>query len=104
MSDMNEYTPDLFELIDEDGNKKQFEMIDAVELDGEQYYAMMPFLDEGEVPDEDNLELVILKSVYENDEEILASIEDDEEYFKVGAYFMKRMEEAMDDFEDEENE
>ena len=25
MSEMNEYTPDLFELIDEEGNKKQFE-------------------------------------------------------------------------------
>ena len=33
MSEMNEYTPELFELIDEDGNKKQFELIDAAEIE-----------------------------------------------------------------------
>ena len=42
MSEMNEYTPELFELIDEDGNKKAFELIDATEIDGEQYFAMVP--------------------------------------------------------------
>ena len=26
MSEMNEYTPELFELIDEEGNKKAFEL------------------------------------------------------------------------------
>lgn len=41
MSEMNEYTPELFELIDEDGNKKQFELIDAAEIDGEEYFAMI---------------------------------------------------------------
>ena len=35
MSDMNEYTPELFELIDNEGNKKTFELIDAAELNGD---------------------------------------------------------------------
>ena len=56
MSEMNEYTPDLFELIDEEGNKKQFELIDVAEIEGEQYFAMLPAVEEraeGEEDDED---------------------------------------------------
>lgn len=50
MSEMNEYTPELFELIDEEGNKKNFEMIDAAELDGEQYFAMVPAVEPATTP------------------------------------------------------
>ena len=60
MSEMNEYTPDLFELIDEEGNKKQFELFDAAEIDGEQYYAMLPAIEDEEFLDSD-CDLVILK-------------------------------------------
>ncbi len=102
MSEMNEYTPELFELIDGDGNKKTFELIDAAELNGEQYFAMVPA-----VEDEDFLngdcDLVILKSIYENGEEILASIDDDSEFMEVSEFFLQRMEEAME-FCDEEEE
>ena len=42
MSEMNEYTPELYELEDELGNKRDFEMIDALEIDGQQYFAMTP--------------------------------------------------------------
>lgn len=98
MSEMNEYTPELFELIDEDGNKKNFEMIDAAEIDGEQYFAMVPAVENDDYLESD-CDLVILKAVEDNGEEILASIEDDEEFEKVGAFFMKRLEEAMDECE-----
>lgn len=102
MSEMNEYTPELFELIDGDGNKKTFELIDAAELNGEQYFAMVPA-----VEDEDFLngdcDLVILKSIYENGEEILASIDDDSEFMEVSEFFLQRMEESME-FCDEEEE
>lgn len=94
MSEMNEYTPELFELIDEEGNKKNFEMIDAAELDGEQYFAMVPAVENENFLNED-CELVILKAVEYEGEEILASIEDDAEFEKVCAFFMKRLEEAM---------
>ena len=46
MSEMNEFTPDLFELIDEEGNKKQFELFDAAEINGEQYFAMLPAVED----------------------------------------------------------
>ncbi len=96
MSDMNEYTPELFELIDESGNKRNFELIDCAEFEGEQYYAMIPAIEDDEYLEAD-CDLVILKSVFENGEEILASIEDDTELDKVGEFFIKRLEENMDD-------
>lgn len=96
MSEMNEFTPELFELIDENGNKKNFEMIDAAELDGEQYFAMVPAVENADYLDQD-CELVILKAIEDNGEEILASIEDDEEFLKVSEFFMQRIEEAFDE-------
>ncbi|MCR5111812.1 MAG: DUF1292 domain-containing protein [Ruminococcus sp.] len=106
MSEMNEYTPELFELIDEDGNKKAFELIDATEIDGEQYFAMVPAVEDDDYLNAD-CDLVILKTVYEDGEEILASIDDDEEFDKVSGYFLQRIQDVFengieDDDEDEE--
>ena len=96
MSEMNEYTPDLFELIDEEGNKKQFELFDAVEIDGEQYYAMLPAVEDEDYLDSD-CDLVILKSIEENGEEILASIDDDEEFDKVSKIFLERIDDSYEE-------
>lgn len=101
MSEMNEYTPELFELIDDEGNKKNFELIDAVELDGEQYFAMVPAIEDDDYLNAD-CDLVILKAVEDNGEEIFASIDDDDEFEKVSAFFMKRLEEAFEEYEDDD--
>ncbi len=103
MSEMNEYTPELFELIDQDGNKKQFELIDAAEIRGEQYYAMLPAIEDDDYLNAD-CDLVILKSIDEDGEEILASIDDDDEFEVVSAFFLERMEEALNAFDDDDDE
>ena len=96
MPDMNEYTPELYELVDDQGNKKNFEMLDAAEIDGVQYFAMIPAIESEDFLNDDG-ELVILKAIEDNGEEILASIDDDDEFDKVSEYFMKRLEENFDD-------
>lgn len=96
MSEMNEYTPDLFELIDEEGNKKQFELFDAAEIEGEQYFAMLPAIEDDDFLNSD-CELVILKSIEEDGEEILASIDDDDEFEMVSAFFMERLQDALEE-------
>jgi hypothetical protein len=101
MSEMNEYTPELFELIDAEGNKKNFELIDAAELNGEQYFAMVPAIEDEDFLNSD-CDLVILKSIFEDGEEILTSIDDDEEFMQVSEFFLQRMEEAMEYVDDEE--
>lgn len=100
MSDMNEYTPELYELIDENGNKQNFEMLDAADIDGVQYFAMIPAIESNEYLT-DNGELVILKAIEDNGEEILASIDDDEEFEKVSQYFLKRLEELFEGCDDD---
>ena len=103
---MNEYTPDLYELMDEQGNKQTFELLDCMDFEDERYYALTPYFEEEDadkILDEASL-LVILKVEYdpETGEEILASIEDEELFDRVGAAFEERLEE-MFDFEDDED-
>lgn len=95
----NEYTPDLYTLVDEDGQEMTFEMLDSMEYNGETYYALTPYPED---LDHDG-EVVILKAVIENDEELMVSIEDDEEYEKIGAEFLRRINEIFD-FDDDEDE
>lgn len=99
---MNEYTPDLYELEDENGNKQTFEMLDAMEYEGERYYALTPYYENAEESLEDSGEVVILKSELDEEtgEEIMASIEDEALYETIGNIFMERIEE-MFEFDDE---
>ena len=76
----NEY----YTLTDEEGNEIEFELIGQCEYEGTTYYAMIPTDadDSGDV-----YEYTILKSVMEDGEEMLVSIDDDEEFDNVADYF-----------------
>ena len=75
---------EFFTLTDEEGNEIEFELIGACEMNGNQYYAFIP-ADEDE--NKEFCEYTILKSVMENGEEALVSIDDDAEFDKVADYF-----------------
>lgn len=76
---MDEELDDVLILVDEEDQEHPFQMIDMVEVDGNQYAVLVP-LEEGA---EEN-EAIILKIVLdENGEEVLYDIEDDEEWEKV---------------------
>lgn len=102
MSEELDYTPELYTLVDEDGKEQAFEMLDAMELDGQKYYALIPFQENPEEALEDDGELVVLKSQKVDGEEMLATIEDDIEFNKIGDIFLKRIE-SMFDEEDDDN-
>lgn len=94
----NEYTPDLYTLVDEDGNEQTFEMIDAMEENGIQYYALTPYPE-----DLGNDELVILKMENVDGEDILVSIDDDDEFDRIGEIFLERIDEMFsEDYEEDE--
>lgn len=98
-----DFTPDLYTLVDEEGVEQTFELLDAMEIDGQRYYALVPYSpDPEELVDTDG-ELVILKAEMEGDEEILASIDDDEEFDRVGALFMQRIDAMFEEEEDEDD-
>lgn len=96
---MNEYTPDLIELIDDKGNKRNFEIMNSAEIDGEQYYAIVPAIEDENFLDTD-CDIIIVKSVIEGDEEVLDSVVDEDEYEKVCYHLLSRMDIYDDDDDD----
>jgi uncharacterized protein YrzB (UPF0473 family) len=103
MPDITEFEPELYTLVDEEGVEQTFEMLDAMEVDGQCYFALVPYSENPEDSLEGSDELVILKSEKVDDEETLASIEDDEEFDRIGQMFLERIEQMFEE-EDEEEE
>lgn len=89
---------DLYTLVDEDGVEQQFEMLDVMDVDDERYYALVPYYDDPTKEIEADTELVVLKSEYdENNDETLVSIDNDEEYERIGNMFLERLNKLYDD-------
>ena len=94
--DMQNTGADLLTLVDEEGQEHEFEIIDSIEESGVEYLAMVPVVGESDDPLQDDGELVILKVVEEDGEEVLEAIEDDAEFDRVGAIFKERLKETFD--------
>lgn len=90
-----EFGPNFITVTDEDGNDIELELLDVLEHKGQTYMAFFPaVLEEDEDSDEDGL--VILKSIRENGEELLSTLDSEEELTEVYELFMAEL------FEDEE--
>ena len=84
----------IIELEDEDGNVTRFEFVDRAELDGTVYYALIP---EDYDESEGAAEFVVLKETEIDGEAMLATVDDDDEYQRVGEMFLKRFSELPED-------
>lgn len=84
----------IIELEDEEGNVMRFEFVDRAEMDGTVYYALIPA--EYDESGESDVEFVVLKESVINGEEMLATVDDDDEYNRVGEMFLKRFSELPD--------
>ena len=76
---------DYFTLTDEDGNEIEFELIGRCERNGKQYFAMIPVEDSEK--ESDVYEYVVLKLDTVDGEEMLVTIDDDEELDDIADYF-----------------
>jgi len=92
-----EYTPEIFTLTDEEGNEQEFELMDIMEENGTVYYALLPYLEDPDAVLQEDAELVVLKVGEENGEEFLATIDNDEEYERIGAIFIERITAMFED-------
>lgn len=93
-----EMAADIYTLEDEEGVEQQFELLDVMEVDGERYYALVPYYDDPTKELEADTELVVLKSEYDdNNDESLVSIDNDEEYEKIGNMFLERLNEMYEE-------
>ena len=92
-----EYDPEIYTLTDEDDNELHFALLGTLEHEGNVYKALIPVNEDGE---EQSEEYVILKcAVDENGEDVLETIEDDEEFDRIADIFD---DEFSDIFNDEE--
>ena len=100
------FGPDFITVTDEDGNDFELELVDTLEHQGVNYYAMFPAVeadDETGEPkdvdaDDEEYGLVIMKTIVENGEELLSTLDSDEELETVYELFMERF------FQDEDEE
>ena len=96
-----DYGNDVITLVDENGIEREFEIVDSLVTENNEYFALIP-TETAENLASDDGELFILKVVEDNGEEFLEPIEDDEEYEEIAEIFMDRLEELYD-FDEQES-
>ena len=97
---LEEATPDLLTLEDEDGKEVTFEVIDATEVNGTRYLAVIPYQEDPESLQEDS-ELILMRIGTDDEGEYMDIVDDDEELITVGKVFEERLR-AMYDIDDSE--
>ena len=95
-----EFGPNFITVTDEDGNDIELELLDVLEHKGHTYMAFFPAVLEEDEADEDSDDygMVILKSITENGEELLSTLDSEEELTGVYDLFMEML------FQDEDEE
>ncbi len=84
------FNEEIYTLTDDEGNENQFELIGSQEIDGNTYLALIPI-------DGDEDEYVILKvEKDETGEEMLVTIDDDDEFDRVADFFDDELFEDID--------
>lgn len=88
MEELNEEMDNIIVLNDEDGNEVQFEFLDLIEYDGEEYVVLLPI----EESEEESGEVVILKveDTESEEEESYVSVDDEETLNKVFEMFKEK--------------
>lgn len=97
---LEEAAPDLLTLEDEDGKEVTFEVIDATEVNGTRYLAVIPYQEDPESLQED-VELILMRIGTDDEGEYMDIVDDDEELITVGKVFEERLR-AMYDIDDSE--
>ena len=97
---LEEATPDLLTLEDEDGKEVTFEVIEATEVNGTRYLAVIPYQEDPESLQED-AELILMRIGTDDEGEYMDIVDDDEELITVGKVFEERLR-AMYDIDDSE--
>ncbi len=94
---MTEDRDDIVVLVDENGEEIEFEHLDTIEMNGNEYVVLAPLEEEGDGDDSDEEEVIILKIEHnENGDDSFLTIDDDEELDEVFEEFQARMEDIED--------
>ena len=93
---LDDYSPDLITLTDEDGKEFSFEVIDAADYNDARYLAVVPYAEDSTEQLEEDANLIIMRVGEEDGEEYLDVVDDDEELYEVSDMFARRLEELYD--------
>lgn len=86
----------LVSLLDEEGNETSYEMIDAIKIGEQEYVALLPVVEQEEDMLDEDYQVEIFKIEQDGDEEILVTIDNEEEFNNVWNAFEERL---SDEFE-----
>jgi len=95
-----EFGNDIVTLTDDEGNELVLEHLDTVEYNGMTYLAFIP----EEMSVEDSYELIIMKVEQENGEEMLVTLDDEDELAEMFQIFSERLEDTFEEEEEDEEE
>ena len=85
-----DFGPTFLTVTDDNGNEVVLEFVDALEHNGQMYQAFFPAETEGEEENPDS-GLVILKVIHEDGEDLLSTLDSDEELETVYNLFMESL-------------
>ena len=86
-----EFGPTFITVTDEDGQEIVLEFVDALEYKGQMYQAFFPAETEGEEVDDPDTGLVILKVIHEDGEDLLSTLDSEEEMDAVYDLFIESL-------------
>ncbi len=95
---MDEELDNIIVLNDEDGNEVNFEFLDLVELDGEEYVILLPTDEDEDEPGE--VVILQVEDTDSEDEESYISVEDEDVLNKVFEMFKEKFKDEFDFIED----
>ena len=78
-------------MTDEDGNELVLEYVDTLVHNGQTYTAFFPAVEEGADEEEADYGLVILKTIVEDGEELLSTLDSDEELSEIYELFSEQL-------------
>ncbi len=98
---MSEERDDIVVLVDENGNEVEFEHLDTIGMNGNEYVVLLPLDDEESDDEQDVDEVVILRIEHgEDGEDSFVTVDDEDELDSVFEEFRLRNEDEFD-FEEE---
>ena len=97
-----EYGGDFLTIADEEGNEFELEVLDTLELNGQNYTVFVPADIENMDVNDPDYGLIFLRNREENGEEFFDSIDDDEELDRVYEYYQMILD--AEEGEEDENE
>ena len=92
-----EFEASFISLTDDEGNEFELEYLDTIEYNGNVYMVFFPTMDEDADEDDEDYGLIILRCVPGDPDDMLESVDDDEELNAVYDLYMETLYEEEED-------